>query len=73
MAKENFVRQGAVLALSFILIQQTEASSSKVGEFRRVLTKVYFFHFFHRQFFFSTKQCVKFNKKKKKSNLNMGI
>ena len=29
-AKENFVRQGAVISLAFILIQQSEASCSKV-------------------------------------------
>ena len=30
-AKENFVRQGAVIALSFIHIQQTEATCPKVS------------------------------------------
>lgn len=39
-AKENFVRQGAVLAISFILIQQTDACSPKVNEFRKTLTKM---------------------------------
>ncbi|VDM38901.1 unnamed protein product [Toxocara canis] len=39
-AKENFVRQGAVIAMSFILIQQTDACSPKVNEFRKTLTKM---------------------------------
>ncbi|KAI6173656.1 26S proteasome non-ATPase regulatory subunit 1 [Aphelenchoides besseyi] len=39
-AKENFVRQGAVIALSFILIQQTEAGCPKVAEFRKTVTKM---------------------------------
>ncbi|VDN00722.1 unnamed protein product [Thelazia callipaeda] len=39
-AKENFVRQGAVIALSFILIQQTDAICPKVNEFRKTLTKM---------------------------------
>ncbi|GMR32150.1 hypothetical protein PMAYCL1PPCAC_02345, partial [Pristionchus mayeri] len=39
-AKDNFVRQGALIALSFIYIQQTEASCPKVAEFRKTLTKV---------------------------------
>ncbi|KAM3728445.1 26S proteasome non-ATPase regulatory subunit [Dirofilaria immitis] len=39
-AKENFVRQGAVIALSFILIQQTDSICPKVNEFRRTLTKM---------------------------------
>ncbi|VDK65489.1 unnamed protein product [Gongylonema pulchrum] len=39
-AKENFVRQGAVIALSFILIQQTDAICPKVSEFRKTLTKM---------------------------------
>jgi 26S proteasome regulatory subunit N2 len=39
-AKENFVRQGAVIALSFILIQQTEASCPKVADFRKTVTKM---------------------------------
>ncbi|VDO29242.1 unnamed protein product [Onchocerca flexuosa] len=39
-AKENFVRQGAVIALSFILIQQTDSICPKVNEFRKTLTKM---------------------------------
>ncbi|EJD74769.1 26S proteasome non-ATPase regulatory subunit 1 [Loa loa] len=39
-SKENFVRQGAVIALSFILIQQTDSICPKVNEFRRTLTKM---------------------------------
>ncbi|CAD6185231.1 unnamed protein product [Caenorhabditis auriculariae] len=39
-AKENFVRQGAVIALSFILIQQTEGSCPNVVEFRKQITKM---------------------------------
>uniref|UniRef100_A0A0N4ZZ07 RPN2_C domain-containing protein n=1 Tax=Parastrongyloides trichosuri TaxID=131310 RepID=A0A0N4ZZ07_PARTI len=39
-AKENFVRQGAFIALSFILVQQTEATCSKVSEYRKTLTKI---------------------------------
>uniref|UniRef100_A0A158P7U3 26S proteasome non-ATPase regulatory subunit 1 n=1 Tax=Angiostrongylus cantonensis TaxID=6313 RepID=A0A158P7U3_ANGCA len=39
-AKENYVRQGAVVALSFIYVQQTDAGCLKVGEFRKQLTKM---------------------------------
>ncbi|EYB94779.1 hypothetical protein Y032_0167g122 [Ancylostoma ceylanicum] len=39
-AKENYVRQGAVIALSFIYVQQTDISCPKVGEFRKQLTKM---------------------------------
>jgi hypothetical protein len=39
-AKENFVRQGAVIALSFILIQQTEAGCPKIADFRKTVTKM---------------------------------
>ncbi|ETN78384.1 hypothetical protein NECAME_10381 [Necator americanus] len=39
-AKENYVRQGAVIALSFIYVQQTDVSCPKVGEFRKQLTKM---------------------------------
>jgi 26S proteasome regulatory subunit N2 len=39
-AKENFVRQGAVIALSFILTQQTEAGCPKVADFRKTVTKM---------------------------------
>ncbi|KAK0403987.1 hypothetical protein QR680_017225 [Steinernema hermaphroditum] len=39
-AKENFVRQGAIIALSFILIQQTEPTCSKVVEYRKTLNKM---------------------------------
>ncbi|KAJ1373020.1 hypothetical protein KIN20_035346 [Parelaphostrongylus tenuis] len=39
-AKENYVRQGAVIALSFIYVQQTDVGSLKVGEFRKQLTKM---------------------------------
>ncbi|CAD5229027.1 unnamed protein product [Bursaphelenchus okinawaensis] len=39
-AKENFVRQGAVIALSFVLIQQTEAACTKVAEFRKTIMKM---------------------------------
>ncbi|MFH4977830.1 hypothetical protein AB6A40_004539 [Gnathostoma spinigerum] len=39
-AKENFVRQGAVLALAFVLIQQTEVTCPKVVDFRKTLTKM---------------------------------
>ncbi|KAI6191898.1 26S proteasome non-ATPase regulatory subunit 1 [Aphelenchoides bicaudatus] len=39
-AKENFVRQGAVIALSFILIQQTEAGCPRVADFRKTVTKM---------------------------------
>ncbi|KAK6739437.1 hypothetical protein RB195_008117 [Necator americanus] len=39
-AKENYVRQGAVIALSFIYVQQIDVSCPKVGEFRKQLTKM---------------------------------
>ncbi|WKY06338.1 hypothetical protein Q1695_006496 [Nippostrongylus brasiliensis] len=39
-AKENYVRQGAVIALSFIYVQQTDVGCPKVGEFRKQLTKM---------------------------------
>uniref|UniRef100_A0AC35TPB7 26S proteasome non-ATPase regulatory subunit 1 n=1 Tax=Rhabditophanes sp. KR3021 TaxID=114890 RepID=A0AC35TPB7_9BILA len=39
-AKENYVRQGAMIALSFILVQQTEATCSKVTEYRKTLAKM---------------------------------
>uniref|UniRef100_A0A914VJW3 26S proteasome regulatory subunit RPN2 C-terminal domain-containing protein n=2 Tax=Plectus sambesii TaxID=2011161 RepID=A0A914VJW3_9BILA len=39
-AKENYVRQGAVIALAFIMIQQTESTCPKVKEFRQTLTKM---------------------------------
>uniref|UniRef100_A0A914L2N8 26S proteasome regulatory subunit RPN2 C-terminal domain-containing protein n=1 Tax=Meloidogyne incognita TaxID=6306 RepID=A0A914L2N8_MELIC len=38
-AKENFVRQGALIALSFVLIQHTESTCSNVVEFRKTITK----------------------------------
>ncbi|KAE9552793.1 hypothetical protein FO519_004010 [Halicephalobus sp. NKZ332] len=39
-AKENFVRQGALIALSFVLIQQTEQTCPKVADFRKTLIKM---------------------------------
>ncbi|VDM61464.1 unnamed protein product [Angiostrongylus costaricensis] len=39
-AKENYVRQGAVIALSFIYVQQTDVGCLKVGEFRKQLAKM---------------------------------
>ncbi|ETN84276.1 Proteasome/cyclosome repeat protein [Necator americanus] len=39
-AKENYVRQGAVIALSFIYVQQIDVSCPKVGEFCKQLTKM---------------------------------
>ncbi|CAI4224018.1 unnamed protein product [Auanema sp. JU1783] len=39
-AKENFVRQGAIIALSFILVQQTEATCPKVSEYRKAINKI---------------------------------
>lgn len=36
----NFVRQGALVASSLVLIQQTEESSPKVKEFRKLYSKV---------------------------------
>lgn len=38
-AKENFVRQGALIALSFVLIQHTSSTCSNVVEFRKTITK----------------------------------
>jgi len=39
-AKENYVRQGALIALSFVLIQQTVPSCSSVADFRKSITKI---------------------------------
>lgn len=39
-AKENFVRQGALIALSFVLIQQTEQTCPKVADFRKNIMKM---------------------------------
>uniref|UniRef100_A0A7E4VWK0 RPN2_C domain-containing protein n=2 Tax=Panagrellus redivivus TaxID=6233 RepID=A0A7E4VWK0_PANRE len=39
-AKENFVRQGALIALSFVHCQQTEPTCPKVGEFRKLVMKM---------------------------------
>ena len=39
-AKENFVRQGALIALSFVLIQQTEQTCPKVADYRKTLMKM---------------------------------
>ncbi|CAJ0574039.1 unnamed protein product, partial [Mesorhabditis spiculigera] len=39
-AKENFVRQGAVMALALIQIQHTEATSPKIAELRKTFTKM---------------------------------
>ena len=39
-AKENFVRQGALIALSFVLIQQTEPTCPKVADFRKTIMKM---------------------------------
>ncbi|CAJ0948679.1 unnamed protein product, partial [Mesorhabditis belari] len=39
-AKENFVRQGAVIALALIQIQHTEATSPKIAELRKTFTKM---------------------------------
>ena len=37
----DFVRQGVLIAMSMILIQQTEQSSAKVGSFRQTLDKCF--------------------------------
>uniref|UniRef100_A0A914HYK1 26S proteasome non-ATPase regulatory subunit 1 n=1 Tax=Globodera rostochiensis TaxID=31243 RepID=A0A914HYK1_GLORO len=39
-AKENYVRQGALVALSFVLIQQTASTCPKVVDFRKTLVKM---------------------------------
>lgn len=39
-AKENFVRQGAVIALSLVMIQQTEALNPKITDFRKTIMKM---------------------------------
>lgn len=39
-AKENFVRQGALLALSFVFIQQNTTTCAKVGDFRETIMKM---------------------------------
>lgn len=39
-AKENFVRQGALLALSFVMIQQNVPTCAKVGDFRETVMKM---------------------------------
>jgi 26S proteasome regulatory subunit N2 len=39
-AKENYVRQGAVIALAFIMIQQTDSTCRNVNDFRQKLTKM---------------------------------
>lgn len=41
-AKENYVRQGAVIALAFIMIQQTESTCPKVGATSVVAKDVFF-------------------------------
>jgi len=38
-AKESFVRQGALIAMAIVLIQQTAATCSEVIEFRKTITK----------------------------------
>lgn len=40
-AKENYVRQGALIALSFIMIQKTNGNCSQVQEFRDTLIKTF--------------------------------
>uniref|UniRef100_A0AC34GXN0 Uncharacterized protein n=1 Tax=Panagrolaimus sp. ES5 TaxID=591445 RepID=A0AC34GXN0_9BILA len=39
-AKENFVRQGALIALSFVLVQQTEPTCPKVADYRKTIMKM---------------------------------
>lgn len=39
-SKENYVRQGALIALSFVQIQQTTQTCSNVADFRKTLTKM---------------------------------
>ncbi|TKR80520.1 hypothetical protein L596_014583 [Steinernema carpocapsae] len=39
-ARESFVRQGAAIALSFILIQQNESTCPRVVEYRKTLTEM---------------------------------
>ncbi|TKR80597.1 hypothetical protein L596_014649 [Steinernema carpocapsae] len=39
-ARESFVRQGAAIALSFILIQQNESTCARVVEYRKTLTEM---------------------------------
>ena len=39
-AKENFVRQGAIIAMSFVMVQQTVPICPKVGDFRTTLLKM---------------------------------
>jgi hypothetical protein len=39
-AKENYVRQGAFIALSFVLIQQTAPTCENVVEFRKNIMKI---------------------------------
>ncbi|KAL3108381.1 hypothetical protein niasHT_015303 [Heterodera trifolii] len=39
-AKENYVRQGALVSLAFVLIQQTTSTCPKVADFRKTLIKM---------------------------------
>jgi 26S proteasome regulatory subunit N2 len=39
-AKENFVRQGALIALSFVFVQQTEPTCPKVADYRKTIMKM---------------------------------